>query len=76
MRLLFHWLRARNIQRRAAAEAEASEARRMREEAAQDRLAAEMESRQASERARRLRRELERNGWTDLLRESWGGGTA
>lgn len=75
MRPLFRWLGVKGNARHAAAVAEAEEARRMREESAQGRLAAELESRQASERAQRLRRALERNGWTELLQEAWGGGT-
>lgn len=72
LRWLPHWWRSHEIkdasaERMAAAEDHAA--------AVQQRMETEMESVEAAASARQLRRELDQNGWSDLLRQAWGGAT-
>lgn len=52
---------------------QALEAAEQHAHAEQQRLVVEVQSEEAKKVARVLRRELERNGYTELLRQAWGG---
>ncbi|WJJ10833.1 hypothetical protein P9990_19970 [Prescottella equi] len=58
-----------------AARRQAQEAAEQHAHAEQQRLEVKVQSEDAKKVARVLRRELERNGYTEKLIESWGGST-